>query len=708
MVNQNYNAHHSPLGAFAAFTLGFRGAKGGFGLELGGPADQNLSIGVLDETNTLHLLPFFEAAAGEDEAKRYDVEGESASTDPAISAGAAAIRTRAVPHSEIERSFRLGSDSWRAPGFTFTIYSQVRGIPEPGVGSDENLQSAIVPAVWCELFVDNSAGSGPKRAVLGFNGNDPYYGMRRLDDVAEGAFVGIGQGRHIALVSKDPGVTAALGFSVPSILGDLPENAMFGIGGTGALLCDVPAGETRTFSFAVCFHRDGYATAGLKMTYLYTRFFPDIESVAGYALEHFDRLKRESLETDALLEKSALSPDQKWMLAHAVRSYYGSSELLDYEGRPIWVVNEGEYRMMNTFDLTVDHLFWEMRQNPWVVKNQLDWFCDRYAYVDTVRFSGDATEYPGGLSFTHDMGVANVWSRPHHSSYEKHGLHGCFSHMTHEQLVNWLSCATVYVEQTGDREWLESRWDVFEDCFQSLLNRDHPEPAQRRGLMQLDSSRCLGGAEITTYDSLDVSLGQSRNNIYLAGKIWASYLALEKLFTERGDSEKAAEAHAQAGRTAATLLAHAGPDGTIPAVLEDGNDSKIIPAIEGLVFPYFAGRKDALAFDGEFGEFLAVMKRHLETILTPGVCLFPDGGWKLSSTSDNSWLSKIYLCQFVAREILGLPWDETGARADAAHVGWLLDERNAYFSWSDQILAGVAVGSKYYPRGVTSGLWLLE
>ena len=48
--------------------------------------------------------------------------------------------------------------------------------------------------------------------------------------------------------------------------------------------------------------------------------------------------------------------------------------------------------------------------------------------------------------------------------------------------------------------------------------------------MQLDSSRCAGGAEITTYDSLDVSLGQSRNNIYLAGKIWASYLALEKLF----------------------------------------------------------------------------------------------------------------------------------------------------------------------------------
>ena len=52
------------------------------------------------------------------------------------------------------------------------------------------------------------------------------------------------------------------------------------------------------------------------------------------------------------------------------------------------------------------------------------------------------------------------------------------------QLVNWLCCATVYVEQTGDREWLEKRWPIFEKCFDSMVNRDHPEPQKRRGLMQ--------------------------------------------------------------------------------------------------------------------------------------------------------------------------------------------------------------------------------
>ncbi|GAA3329848.1 hypothetical protein GCM10020331_079990 [Ectobacillus funiculus] len=105
--------------------------------------------------------------------------------------------------------------------------------------------------------------------------------------------------------------------------------------------------------------------------------------------------------------------------------------------------------------------------------------------------------------------------------------------MTHEQLVNWVLCAVVYVEQTGDTEWLKANMNIVERCFESMLNRDHPQPEKRNGLMGLDSSRVMGGAEITTYDSLDVSLGQARNNIYLAGKIWASYVALEKLFAKK-------------------------------------------------------------------------------------------------------------------------------------------------------------------------------
>jgi hypothetical protein len=41
-------------------------------------------------------------------------------------------------------------------------------------------------------------------------------------------------------------------------------------------------------------------------------------------------------------------------------------------------------------------------------------------------------------------------------------------------------------------------------------------------------------------------------------------------------------------------------------------------------------------------------------------------------------------------------------------VAWLQHPELSYWSWSDQIVAGKITGSKYYPRGVTSILWLQE
>jgi hypothetical protein len=304
------------------------------------------------------------------------------------------------------------------------------------------------------------------------------------------------------------------------------------------------------------------------------------------------------------------------------------------------------------------------------------------------------------------MGVENVFSRPGFSSYELFGLDDCFSHMTHEQLVNWVLCAGVYGLHGDERGWLDDHLPTFRACLESLLHRDHPDPAQRNGVMGLDSSRTK--AEITTYDSLDPSLGQARNNLYLAVKTWAAYLGLEQVLRPAGRSEEADVAAEQARRCADAILDQVEPDGTLPAVFEGEVKARIIPAVEGLVFPPFLGRADAVAPDGPFRDLIQALRTHLEKVLVPGVCLFDDGGWKLSSTNNNSWLSKGYLCQYVARKILGIEWGEAGARADRAYVNWLTHPEQSYWSWSDQIVAGVIRGSKYYPRGVTCMLWLEE
>ena len=703
-----FNAHHSPMGAFASFTLGAPGASGGLGLELGKPADQNVFIGLeTREGGAFEALPFFTVDdAAEEERRRYEVE----QANQAMPEWQGTSIT-AFPREDIRRDFHVATDTWTAGDLAFTLYSPARPVSDPDAGGDAELRAAALPAILAEVTITNTAGLRPRRACFGYSGSDPYSAMRCLDDTLPGC-TGIGQGRTAAIVCADADVYSGQAFSIGTLLvqsADAPaENRAFGLGGCAALVMNVLPGETRTFRFAVCFYRGGLVTAGLDAAYYYTRFFPDIEAVGRYALDHFDDLKAAAIRADALVDEAELSDDQKFMLAQAVRSYYGSTQFLVCNDQPLWLVNEGEYRMMNTFDLTVDQLFFEMKMNPWTVRNELDLFLRRYSYRDTVRLPNDPTEYPGGIGFTHDMGVANVFSRPHFSCYELGGLTGCFSYMTHEQVVNWLLCAAVYTTQTNDHAWLRENFATVEACFQSLLNRDHPDPAQRDGVMSLDSSRTRGGAEITTYDSLDVSLGQARSNIYLAGKTWACYVALEKLFQEAGRGDEARLAGEQAGLCAATLTRHMTDEGYIPAVLEAGNTSRIIPAIEGLVYPYFTGCRSALEIEGRFGPYLQALRRHLNTVLESGDCLFADGGWRLSSTSHNSWLSKIYLCQFAARQILGVRGDAVTTRADAAHVGWLTGAGNAYWAWSDQMVSGKAVGSRYYPRGVTAIVWLEE
>ena len=696
-----FNAHHSPLGAFASFTLGMPGARGGFGLERGGPAEEDVFIAIEDAAGGgFHALPFF--GAGTDDAARYEVESAVAPGDEGLPA------FRSFGREEVSRDFTATRDAWRAGDLVFTVHTQVVAIPDPETASEAELRAALIPAVWAELTIDNRAGTRPRRGFFGYSGKDPYTWMRTWSGPG---FVAAGQGGVTAIFAPDePGVKPAQGFTPAKLLAPAhPNNDRFALGATTGIVIEAAPGERRTVRFALAFYRGGIATTGVPTRYAYTRWFADIDAVGSAALAQADTVIAASATPSALAGIDALSPDRRFQLAHAVRSYYGSTELLMTEdGRPFWVVNEGEYRMMNTFDLTVDHLFFELRLNPWVVRNQLDWFMRRYRYVDEVVDPVTKQRHPGGVSFTHDMGIANGFSPAGRSAYELDGLHGCFSHMTHEQLVNFVLCATLYARHTGDTAWADAVAPTLGECQASLLVRDHPDPARRNGVMGFDSSRCDGGSEITTYDSLDASLGQARNNLYLAVKSWAAALALEDFWSQRGVASSAAEAGAQARRAAATIVAAGEGRATLPAVLFEGVDSAIIPAVEGLVFPWALGLRGVFSPASPYAPLLATLKRHLEHVLDParGLCRFADGGWKLSSTSNNSWLSKIYLCQAVAEQVLGVVSPTEDARADAAHRAWLLDPRNAFFAWSDQMLSGVACGSKYYPRGVTAIRWL--
>lgn len=352
------------------------------------------------------------------------------------------------------------------------------------------------------------------------------------------------------------------------------------------------------------------------------------------------------------------------------------------------------------------------------------------------------------------MGHAGAFAPPGVSAYELPGRTGLFSFMTAEELINWVLAATAYAAATSDGPWVASTLPTFVAALSSLVNRDSPPPqggaaggaaasadARRSGAINMGSTRCgARGAEITTYDSLDASLGAvaarsleqhilcpslisvlgpAIGSSYLATKAWAAYVALEHLFFANGQEEGAATARAQADHAAATLVAAADPaTGLLPASLRpprgspgggsggggSTGGSTVLPVIEGLVFPPHCGVPSAVDPAGRYKALVAAMARHAGAALRPGACVFAtSGGWRVSSSSPNTWLSKLYLARHVAKARLGLGQGGTDAaewaRADEAHAAWLRRPASAYWAWSDQIIGGDAIGSRYYPRG---------
>lgn len=700
-VTESYHSHHSPFGAFATFTLGLLGARGGFGHALRGPAQQNVYVGFRTaHSRDWRLLPFVEAPGSGESV----FEGEEATMRPPsgyqpLSAG------------EFERRLGWASDTWRAEGgrFGFSLLTPFGEVPDPARMKAEEARLALSPHLNGWIEYDNRDGTEPVELIFGVGDRD--WVLHPLQD-ADPSLCGFALGTRFAYATPPRADVEPRQGSDVLAPKHRDHRGLSVIGAETALVFKVPAGARRRFPLVLAFYEQGTVTSGIRARYAYTRYFDDVEAVLHHGLTSRAYYEKLAARRDRELERSRLDEDQRFLVAQATHSYFGSTQLLWDGKRALWVVNEGEYRMMNTFDLAIDQMFFELRWFPWAVRNILDLYVSRYAYTDRVQVGGGRSA-PGGVAFTHDMGVCNAFTPPGHSAYECDHLRGCLSHMTMEQLLNWVLCAVTYASRTGDHAWLRRRADTLVACAESLRRRDDPDPRRRDGVLACDTLR--GGAdaaEITTYDSLDASLGQARNNGYLAVKTLGAWILLEHAFGLLGRAADATAAAATADRLAATLISHFDPDtDTFPAVLEDGNASRIIPAVEGFAYPLYLGLDWATDRRGRFGLLLDLLERHLRAILKPGVCLdATSGAWKLSSTSTNTWFSKIALSQHVVRRLFPGALNAQSRAADRVHARWQRTPGCGAHAMCDQIRSdsGVVCGSRYYPRGVTTILWLDE
>lgn len=689
MYNISFNAHHSPWGAYMSFILGKFGEGGGITSNSVYSPKENIYAGFTRQSEGTRIFPFaslirndFEEAFGiekgdEDEAARIEFFKES----------------------EISRTYKAASDSFEAQGLTLKFFSPFDAVPNLSDLTREEKRQYLLPAVLIELTMDNSDSDEEATFFFGMRGYRRIFGDSSTK-IAGGA---MGTSKGFASCYQK-GIEEHIGVNLLRQI-TIGRVVRYRLGNEIIVSLKVAPRQKGSMTFAAGAYEDGIITSGITAAFAYRECFDDIEDVLLFALDNADYYKELANKCDEELECSELNTYRKFLHAHSVHSYLASTQLLrKQDGGYIWVANEGEYGMMNTLDLTIDHMFWELKQHPWTVSNTLDLFSGRYSYYEGVQDIW-SNIFEGGISFCHDMGVANMFSMEGISAYEMRDFKGCFSYMTMEQLLNWVLCACVYGISQKDIKWLDENKGILRDCLNSIIARDRDGD----GIMDADSVKCGKGGEITTYDSLDTSLGQARNNLYIAVKTWAALVCMKTAFDFAKMHEHGKTAEQLAVKAAKSIIdKFDSMECYIPAVFENENTSRIIPAIEALVYPWCIGLNDVLDRDGPYGDLINTLCKHINTVLVKGICIEPNsGGWKLSSTSKNTWMSKVFISQFVAGQLLNINAAIDSLDADKAHVKWQTEGCSEYCA-VDQINVetGTALGSRLYPRLVTSVLWL--
>ena len=687
--------HHSPPGAWSSFTFGLPGKGAGIDHESAGvDFKAELLVASAKGPGTLKVMPFH---AGITSRVKYTLEGKRRK-----------LRNpwKGYKLSEVTRTLTPCVDEYRAGNLTYRIYTPHPEMPDPEKG--KSLKDACCPGILMELELDNSGSRKEAYAFVGI----AYRGMgdiRWLDRFNSGGLCGVAYSGKWALAAKavKGKVFTVKDHSIAEYIENGSEVSREE-GREGGVLLKAAPGKKGILSCAFGFYRQGTVTQGFEGRYYYTRYFKNVEDVCCHVLSRRAGIKRDSAAFDSKVKKSC--PDRKKLelFSQAVRAYYASTQLIESGGKPYYTVNEGCFTWRNTMDLAADHIFWELDRHPWVVRNIMDLFIRRYSYTDRVKFPGKpGKSFPGGMSFTHDMGKYTGYTPKGYSGYEKPGMTECYSYMTAEELLNGIYCFAGYALKTGDMKWAKKRNPVALKLLSSIENREHYDRSKRDGIIRGDSMRCgHGGREITTYDALDRSLLSAQGNLYIVVKTLCSAIILRKFFRMTGSREGVLRAEALAGRVTGSLVKQFDrKKGCFPANLVFRNsESMLAAAAEPAAFLYYFGCGKEL---DRYGNITELLMRHMLTCLKRGNCIDRrTGGLRLSSASTNSWPSKISLTVFAAAELLGIDFDKRYPSVMRELLYWT-QVSGAEATIFDQVSTDTRImrNGWYYPRIVTS--WLL-
>jgi hypothetical protein len=276
--------------------------------------------------------------------------------------------------------------------------------------------------------------------------------------------------------------------------------------------------------------------------------------------------------------------------------------------------------------------------------------------------------------------------------------------MTTEELLNGIYCICAYALYTDDQQYLEKHFPILKKLMDSMENRDHYDPIRRNGILKGVSSRSqMNGKESTTYDALDHSLMDASGSLYVAVKTNCALLMLKTVFEKLGESEYCARATKMQRLNCAALASFKKENGSLRANIYSDTSSLVLAAIEPLAIPYMLG----LTQDG-IEPLKELLLAHIRVCMQNGICIDErTGGVRLSSKSNNTWVSKVILCVAVMEKVFGIDLQKEYPTAMRELLHWCqVSASDATIS--DQILTAErsVIGGCYYPRAACSAIWL--
>lgn len=687
--------HHAPMGAWSSLTFGKPG--GGVGIEteaLGIQAVGDFIVARSHGKGRTVAFPFFTASESD------DYEGRMAG-DLRSPAGAA---WGALAPSAVSRSLGPAVDEFAGAGMRLRVISPRRFLDLPRNG--ETHPDAVFPGLLLEFEVNNEDSDEAATGFLGFSHKAD--GRMRPLDWSDPELAGVALRSNWALAARPASgaFTVRSGSVLPFVESGSP---VIHAGGTeGGIGFRIPPRTKRALQAVFGFFRDGRSVVqGAVASYAYTRHFDSVEAVCRHGLDGADSLRAAATEMEERWERLIPDPLERSLMAQASQGYYANSSLIrTTDGSLHWSVCEGQFAWRNTLDLAVDQLPFELAHHPSVARNVIEGFIQRYSYTDSLTFEQDTQPTrPGGISFTHDQGNYTSYSPEGFSGYEAPDRCGVYAYMTTEQLLNGVFCSAAVAISGDDPAWATRHGDLARRLLSSIENREHFEPSQRDGILRGRSSRTGNGDEVTTYDALDHALQRSCGSIYIVVKTWCAALLLENWLALCGDAHGVQSAKALADRVARALARAFDKEKTaFPANLLEEGESLVFAALDPLAVPLSCGLAPALE---RYPEVLNLLHAHARTCLRPGVCVEPgNGGIRLSSTSSNSWPSKLALCMATLEWLEEIHASRGDIRATPVLARWMQDFASDT-TVADQIdvSSSKVLGGVYYPRLVT--LWTL-